>query len=76
MVPASETAVCSNISQVCADATLVFPLMVAQTFAKAEHLKNGGGKKGFVYNKSYTTTEHDLERKKLGDPDAVEELHK
>ena len=50
----------------CADATLVFPILVGLTFAKRLH--SGlptGSTEGVIFNKSYTPAEHAVERRKL-----------
>jgi deoxyhypusine synthase len=53
----------ANPVKIYTDATLVFPLMVAQTFAKYKEAHGGRG--GFTYNKGYTPSEHKIEAMKL-----------
>jgi deoxyhypusine synthase len=50
-----------------ADATLVFPLLVAQTFARKFHAGAWTAErvKTAVFNKAYAPSEHDAERKRL-----------
>ncbi|CAD7965605.1 unnamed protein product [Amoebophrya sp. A25] len=56
--------------KVYADATLVFPLMVAQTFAQMRDCwPSAAGDEPIIYDKDYTATEHEAEKAKLGSPD-------
>eukprot|EP00928_Gymnodinium_smaydae_P054545 TRINITY_DN38298_c0_g1_i1.p1 TRINITY_DN38298_c0_g1~~TRINITY_DN38298_c0_g1_i1.p1 ORF type:complete len:386 (-),score=101.10 TRINITY_DN38298_c0_g1_i1:124-1281(-) len=53
----------ANPVKIYAEATLVFPLLVAQTFAKYKEAHGGRG--GYKYNKGYTPSEHKIEEAKL-----------
>eukprot|EP00397_Hematodinium_sp_SG-2012_P029211 GEMP01030837.1.p1 GENE.GEMP01030837.1~~GEMP01030837.1.p1 ORF type:complete len:421 (-),score=67.51 GEMP01030837.1:939-2171(-) len=61
--------------KIIADATLVLPLLVAQTFAKKFHHMGPDAwakdREGVVFNKNYTDTEHAAERAKTNNSEAL-----